>query len=424
MKRKVTIFLIFMFVFCAAAFSQSITTQGVLRDGTGHSVADGTYTITFRIYDNETGGAPVWETTESVDVTNGIYNVILGSTDDPLDMLNSDGSYWLGVEIGSDGEMTPLLKLSLSPYEFAKMSGDENVFPSAGNVGVGTTDPQAKLQITGTNNNQLRLQYSSSYWDIYRSSSDGTLNFDDSENGIGLSIKPNGEILTSNLYRFGWATGPYIGTVNTSTDDADMQGFAFYPHGSATYNAQPEEKMRLTHNGYLGIGTETPDYTLSVNGWAEVMGTDFMLGTNDQHSPGTKPKQRALVHGSSDKLIMNYGGDFEGGVEVQSDLDIEGKLTINDYIPIRIRRYTKSATRYWDHNTNYTTANWSAVIAGFSAGYCDVWENDAHDSWKVIMVKNSDGYWHVSARGHTHSNSPDWTIDVMFIRRDLVDDNR
>ena len=62
-------------------------------------------------------------------------------------------------------------------------------------------------------------------------------------------------------------------------------------------------------------------------------GADFVLGLNDGRFQGTKIGQRALVHEVStikDILVINYGGDFEDGTLVQSDLSIGGKLNVGN----------------------------------------------------------------------------------------------
>ena len=64
------------------------------------------------------------------------------------------------------------------------------------------------------------------------------------------------------------------------------------------------------------------------------------------------------------------------------------------------------------------------MVVGFNAGYCDVDEGGSEDSWRAIMVKGSDNDWHLTVEGHTHGNHPDWTVDVMFIKKELVADYR
>ena len=49
-------------------------------------------------------------------------------------------------------------------------------------------------------------------------------------------------------------------------------------------------------------------------------GSDLNLGLKDGRPIGTRPAQRALVHDINDVLIINYDGDFEGGVRVDSKI--------------------------------------------------------------------------------------------------------
>jgi hypothetical protein len=84
--------------------------------------------------------------------------------------------------------------------------------------------------------------------------------------------------------------------------------------------------------------------------------------------------------------------------------------------------------RYWiganminaDYATTFTTEDWAAAIVGFNAGWGDINEDDGHELWEVRMKKDYDEYWHIVVEAPTHSNHPDWTIDVMFVRMDLA----
>ncbi|HXF48407.1 MAG TPA: hypothetical protein VNL73_03140, partial [Verrucomicrobiae bacterium] len=42
------------------AVPQLINFQGILKDGGGNPVADGSYSVTFTIYDAATGGTTLW----------------------------------------------------------------------------------------------------------------------------------------------------------------------------------------------------------------------------------------------------------------------------------------------------------------------------------------------------------------------------
>lgn len=79
-------------------------------------------------------------------------------------------------------------------------------------------------------------------------------------------------------------------------------------------------------NGNVGIGTGTPSAKLDVTGNIRNGGPDFILGTYDGRSQGSKTTNRALVHGFSDDLILNYDGDFEGGVMVHGNFNVCGDI--------------------------------------------------------------------------------------------------
>ncbi|MEW6557003.1 MAG: hypothetical protein AB1349_06580 [Elusimicrobiota bacterium] len=89
--------------------------QGRLTDTQGNPLS-GSYSIQFTIYDSATAGNTIWcpETHTSVSVTNGLFDVTIGS----FSALNIafDKSYWLGVKVGSDTEMTPRQRLAASGY--------------------------------------------------------------------------------------------------------------------------------------------------------------------------------------------------------------------------------------------------------------------------------------------------------------------
>ncbi|MCO6489637.1 MAG: hypothetical protein J5I98_14575 [Phaeodactylibacter sp.] len=73
------------------------------------------------------------------------------------------------------------------------------------------------------------------------------------------------------------------------------------------------------NNGNVGFGTSSPEYKVDIAGNTRVQGSTFILGTNDGEDTGQLDGQRALVHTSNDRLVINYGGDFEGGTFVEGN---------------------------------------------------------------------------------------------------------
>jgi len=101
-----------------AEVPQVISYQGRLNDtGTGETV-DGTHDITFNLYDSETGiSSPLWtETHRGVTLSDGYFNVFLGSVNPFGSEVDFSEQYWLGVSIDGNPEMAPRFRLSASPY--------------------------------------------------------------------------------------------------------------------------------------------------------------------------------------------------------------------------------------------------------------------------------------------------------------------
>ncbi len=94
----------FVLVFCGSpihcAIPHMINYQGMLTDDLGDPLS-GPHNLTFRIYDDTTGGELEWsETQNGVQVEQGLFNVILGQV--TLLDLPFDEQYWLEVQVDSD----------------------------------------------------------------------------------------------------------------------------------------------------------------------------------------------------------------------------------------------------------------------------------------------------------------------------------
>lgn len=100
---------------------QTISYQGVLTDANGKAVPDGNYSLTFKLYNVDSGGVELWtETYPAVAVVKGIFNVILGSVN-PL-TLPFNQQYWLGIAVDGAPELTPRIQLTSSAYSLNTQS--------------------------------------------------------------------------------------------------------------------------------------------------------------------------------------------------------------------------------------------------------------------------------------------------------------
>jgi hypothetical protein len=111
---------VFMLVFSGhsafAAIPHLINYQGMLTDNSGNPLS-GNFNMTFKIYDQSSGGNKKWEETQnSVTVTNGLFNVILGTVT-PIDTLSFNQDYWLDITVGTE-QMPSRLKFTSVGYAY------------------------------------------------------------------------------------------------------------------------------------------------------------------------------------------------------------------------------------------------------------------------------------------------------------------
>lgn len=75
---------------------------------------EGPYTLKFRLYDAETGGAVVWQETQpNVPMTNGQFSVLLGQVT-PLN-VDWNVALWLSIQVGTDPELAPRQRITSVP---------------------------------------------------------------------------------------------------------------------------------------------------------------------------------------------------------------------------------------------------------------------------------------------------------------------
>jgi microcystin-dependent protein len=101
------------FAISYAAVPHLINYQGRLTDISGQPL-EGTYSLTFRIYDAETAGNLLWEEVQpAVVVQKGIFNVLLGSVTN-LNLV-FDKAYFLEIKVGSE-VMSPRQRMASCAY--------------------------------------------------------------------------------------------------------------------------------------------------------------------------------------------------------------------------------------------------------------------------------------------------------------------
>ncbi|MGC2108868.1 MAG: tail fiber domain-containing protein [Candidatus Korobacteraceae bacterium] len=122
---------VFTFVFVATGLAQQtaitpttsipnlIRYGSALKDAQGAPVVSATTGVTFAIYKQQDGGAPVWMETQNVTSdAGGNYNVVLGTTTAaglPGDLFSQQEQRWLGIQVQGEAEQPRVLLVSV-PY--------------------------------------------------------------------------------------------------------------------------------------------------------------------------------------------------------------------------------------------------------------------------------------------------------------------
>lgn len=99
----------------AAQVPTTINFQGKLTNLAGVP-SSGSFSVVFSVWDAASGGSQLWTETQNVSVSNGIYNVTLGTGTALTTDVFTSSSTWLQIKVGSDQPMTPRIKFNAVPY--------------------------------------------------------------------------------------------------------------------------------------------------------------------------------------------------------------------------------------------------------------------------------------------------------------------
>ena len=97
--------------------------QGRLSDPLGAPITAANITVTFRLYDQPTGGLPLYEEMQTVNVAGGLLSTLVGSQVPlPATLFEDNAELYLGVTFESDAEAVPRYRLATVPYAFRALS--------------------------------------------------------------------------------------------------------------------------------------------------------------------------------------------------------------------------------------------------------------------------------------------------------------
>jgi hypothetical protein len=360
-----------------SALPRLVRFSGTAKDAGGNPVT-GVTGITFALYAEQTGGAPLWSETQNVPAgAGGHYTVLLGAAKSeglPADLFTAEQAHWVGVSVDGQAEQPRILLVS-APY--ALKAGDAET--------LGGLPPSAFLMAAApspSGHAPESANASPASASAARPAVGGTGTVD----YVPVWTDSSGDLGNSAMFQSGSGSAAKIG-INTTTPATtlDVEGggtirgpLSLPTMGKATATAgQNSEPLTLAASAF---NNATSNAVVQTFLWqAEPVGNDtpsFSASLNLLFADGkSAPAETGLAIASNGQIAFAAGQTYPGsitGVTAGTDLTgggATGNITLNldtTKVPQLATRNTFTANQTVDGKVTATS------FSGSGAGVTNV----------------------------------------------------
>jgi len=365
----VLLFIVFFLVAVSPAQQASTTAvpnlisySGTLVPSSGLAVPANTVGVTFAIYRQQDGGAPLWLETQNVTPdSSGHYSVLLGSTRAegiPADLFNTQEQRWLGVREQGQAEQPRVLLVSV-PYALKAADAETLAgFPASAFIratDLNITAPPA----TGPQPSQVAARLRNAATPCTTLTSDGAAKanqvskftapcklepsqiFDNGTNvGIGTST-PNSRLNVTGKESTADGTKAAMEISNTAGG-----GGTWYLRAGATGTHTPAGgfsiadtlayRLVIDNTGSVGIGNLTPQAKLDVSGGDVITSAGMRPDSTDTNNGTLSPGLRLGGVGSGEGLSSprHIGATNLFGIDFYTNNTIRMSITNGGFVGI------------------------------------------------------------------------------------------
>jgi len=280
MKNLIVLVVLFVYGNLLGQVPQAFNYQGIARDANGTPIINTNISLRITLKEGGTPGLDVYKETHFVQTNKlGLFSLEVGrgtSTVGVFQDINwGSGSHFIQIEIDPAGgqNFVPMGVAQLLSVPYALYAGNANspwqdnangIHYNSGHVGIGTNNPLQDLSIVGNDDDGAGRFYFSIWNQSFSNRSLAALSLSAGDNVNQTSLVHLSETYdfsNNDFNDFGQLNSSGPGLVITAPNTVGV--IRFMTNHAAVTNA-PLERMRISSEGNVGIGTQDPASKLQV----------------------------------------------------------------------------------------------------------------------------------------------------------------